>query len=100
MGALNHADRRFESLFHLVVDHDGIVMLHAKKQFLDSFVDRDAERAVWGVEFAVRGHIADGLAGENNQVVDCVVVYRIDIAVGRIDVEPALEFDSWCSGRR
>src|SRR6266853_2083773 len=64
MAALNHANRSFISLLHLVVNHQGIVMLNAKEQFLGFLVDRNAKGAVGSMKFPVGNHIADGFAGE------------------------------------
>ena len=46
-----------------------------------------------GMQLAVGRHIAHRLTGEHDQRIDGVVVDRVDIAVGGIDIEAALELD-------
>ena len=56
-------------------------------------VDRNTKSAVGSMQLAVGNHVSDRLAGEDHQGIDGVVVDGVNIAVGGIDVEAALELD-------
>ena len=45
------------------------------------------------MQLAVGFHISYRFAGEDDQSVDRVIVHRVDVAGGRIDVEAALKLD-------
>ena len=91
--SLQKPDGGFVILGHLAVYHHGVVVLYREEQFLRVLVHRDAKGPVRGGQLSIRRDVALCLGGKDYQRVLRVVIDRIKVAAGRVNIHPALELD-------
>ena len=90
--ALERSDGRILLRSQFMKHHDGRALLRRQEQLLVGLVHRNPVSGVRGADNPLGGHIAALFPREDHQPVNGVVVDGVNIAIGLVNVERALEF--------
>src|SRR5271169_3356729 len=68
-------------------------MLNAQQDFLMFLINRYAKSSMRGSDLAIWGNVSPSFGGKDSEVIFCIIVNRIDVAVFRIDIKATLKLD-------